>query len=408
MKPPLKIAVLEWVTGGGMWTTAAAEIPASLRSEGWQMLSSLVSGLLAAGCQVHVPFDPRLVSQRQRQNLQFNWSACASEGSTLLAASATAQLHWYEVTSNRLLEQWLTAIGDCSLAWLIAPEIDHTLPQLVEDLTVAGVTLLNCRGTFLRNACDKLATSQKLKQAGISHPETCPLEDVDQIWLDSTAPHSALNPQPARWVVKPVDGAGCERIKVVDRTTILRLQQDQLHMQQQPKNSPEPTQATTMLVQPWLEGLPASCSAIVDSIGCCHWLPLVSQDFAGHGMANSDNNQPVEHLQAFGEASPPLRYLGCTLPPRGLPAAVPEELLQSVITALGPGAAGWIGIDLLYHPSEHTWTVIEVNSRCTSSLIGLSQAYTGNLVFDVWCLHAGVISELTGEFQPIQYRIETS
>ncbi len=390
-----------------MWNTAPTAIPSSLQSEGWQMLATLVSGLLAAGCQVHVPFDGRIVSPRQRQNFQQNGSLCASQGSATLAATATAQLQWREVTSDRLLEQWLAAIGDCSLAWLIAPEIDHTLPQLVEDLTVAGVTLLNCKGTFLRNACDKLSTAQSLKSAGISHPETCGLENVDQGWLDCTEPLSAIDRKRARWIVKPVDGAGCDRISLVDRVTIQRLQQNQLRIQQHRTNSRGLDQPTTMIVQPWLDGIPASCSAIVDSSGRCHWLPLVSQDFASCDEASNASNVQVEHFEVSDAEISPLRYMGCTLPPRGLPATAPKELLQSVVAALGPGAAGWIGIDLLYHPRSQNWIVIEVNPRCTSSLIGLSQAYSGNLVFDAWRLQAGIIDKLAGQFHPTQFRLES-
>ena len=87
----------------------------------------------------------------------------------------------------------------------------------------------------------------------------------------------------------------------------------------------------------------------------------------------------------------------------------PRELLESTLDALDPGAYGPVGIDLLYDAVTQTWTVIEVNARCTSSLVGLAQAYRGKLVLDMFSLLCrsadGPFVDFTSRFNPFQFRI---
>lgn len=63
------------------------------------------------------------------------------------------------------------------------------------------------------------------------------------------------------------------------------------------------------------------------------------------------------------DKSPP-HYIGCTYPGNEryseLPVEAPRKLLEDTLDALGSGAFGPVGIDLLYQASTQSWTVIEV------------------------------------------------
>ena len=56
-----KIAVLEWICGGGLLDVPPEQIDGGLRAEGLAMLRTLVSAL-AEEVEVMVPLDQRLVS----------------------------------------------------------------------------------------------------------------------------------------------------------------------------------------------------------------------------------------------------------------------------------------------------------------------------------------------------------
>lgn len=51
-----------------------------------------------------------------------------------------------------------------------------------------------------------------------------------------------------------------------------------------------------------------------------------------------------------------------------------DDLLNSALDALGPGAFAWLGFDLLYATREQRWLVIEANPRLTTSFAGLAVA----------------------------------
>ena len=87
-----------------------------------------------------------------------------------------------------------------------------------------------------------------------------------------------------------------------------------------------------------------------------------------------------------------------------------RKLLETTLDALGLAAYGPVGIDLLYDASTQAWTVIEVNARCTSSLVGLAQAYRGELALDIFKLlyraeQNRQFADFTTSFNPFQFRI---
>ena len=391
-----KIAVLEWICGGGLLDIPSEQVDGGLRAEGLAMLSTLASGLTAE-MEVVVPLDLRLVSTADLDP--------RAQVVDVLDPS-------YEAHSGAQhpLPQWAAMAEQCDAVWVIAPEIDSALSRSVDYLRGCGRKLLNCRGDFLRQCSDKRSTSKRLLAAGIPHPPTRDLEQIDQAWLNSTTANCSAPAQPY-WIVKPTAGAGGAGQRLVNQEQLRQLVQA---AQAGFSGGSQTTQSVEQIVQPWMPGRPASCSVIVDALGRRHWLPLVSQDFA-QPKSKCGSCGPHDYFDQSSRymRSPP-QYIGCTYPCNELPSGslmdAPRELLENTLDAFGPGAYGPVGIDLLYNASTQAWTVIEVNARCTSSLVGLAQAYRGELALDIFKLlyraeQNRQFADFTTSFNPFQFRI---
>jgi predicted ATP-grasp superfamily ATP-dependent carboligase len=393
-RPPASkpIAILEWICGGGLLDTPLDQIPPSLIREGQAMLLTIVKGLAAAAdnerLELIVPIDSRLFNEQ-----------------TLHTLAACAQI--VDMTRQRscdCLQTWIAWAKDSQCSWLIAPELNDRLLQVAQRLRAAGIGLLNCDEVFLRNTSNKLRTAQLLQNAGIPHPPTGYLNAIDARWLDQATQwvfdetkNGDLRHLDARWVIKPADGAGCEGLQIVDRDGLLRIKQALATTDYQ--RAPQVT-AASLLVQPMLRGLAASCSAVIDHSGYAHWLPLVSQDMVEVDLQTSD-------LPKNWPNSTTLRYAGCTYPAPSLPTIAPHELLNGAIRAMQGKPLGWVGIDLLFDPRHERWWVIEINPRCTSSLVGLAAAYDGNLIVDIMGLQTGIASRLAGGFSSCNFLIDS-
>lgn len=330
----MRIAIFEWICGGGMHHQVLEEIPPSLMVEGWAMLSTLVQMLQASEHQVVSVIDRRLVSPTQLASLPT--IQCGSFITLPVSAACSAV--------DQTIEVWLSYFIEsrAELALIIAPEIDGILQQTISVFRNRGIPVLNCSGPFLDRACDKWLTATTLDLNGISHPETFLASDwVPGKWRAS-----------GRWCLKSRLGAGCEGMRVGD-SDHLSLKIEQL---------PEPGD---WIVQPWLAGEAFSCSAIVDHLGHAAWFPLVTQRFE---LLSDDN---LETLQ----------YQGGKTIARDSGPRRPDDLLDKLLKALcvtRGEALGWISADLLLQP-DGQWVVIEVNPRLTTSILGLSQAAPFNL-----------------------------
>lgn len=374
----MKIAVLEWSCGGGLQGAAASHTSEGLLREGWQMLKNLVDGLAEAGMEVLAPLDSRSVPPAPLHGL----------------VQIVELSHPAATTTAEVIRRWEEIASECDYVWVIAPEIDGLLPHILERLRSAGHQLLNCYGEFLDNCTDKRLTSAALAAAGIAHPPTIEFAEIDDAWLAATAQvDNSGDPSlgSPRWIIKPAAGAGGAEQRLVTREQLL-----------QPLHSA----AVNRLVQPWLPGHSASCTAIVDAQGKRHWLPLVSQDF---WELDANGRRASSRATANEPTALPPQYAGCTYPCAELPQAAPRALLEATLDALGPGAYGPVGIDLLFNPLTHTWTVIEANARCTSSLLAMASAYRGNLVRDIFHLLTGscdvAVVNLSQNVNSFQFRV---
>ncbi len=291
-----------------------------------------------------------------------------------------------QVSSGSLFDFWANIASNCDFALIIAPETDGVLLEATRALRVHGIRLLNCSETLIDLASSKLKTANCLHAHGLSHPPTCKLHAADQPWRASVHEQATLSVENRIWIVKPDDGAGGQGIVALNDKQL-----DQLRATETQSSTQSSLQS--WIVQPYVPGLPASCSAIADLHGRLHWLPPVSQDFAGGaGPLACDLSQ----------------YIGCTMPAAGIPAAPGIDWLDAAVAVLGGGALGWLSIDLVYLPERHAWTVIEINPRCTTSLVGLSRAYQGNLSAELFGAACGeAISIDVERFRATQFRVDT-
>lgn len=331
----MKIAVFEWLCGGGMRAVPPHQIPSSLRREGWAMLRTMVQLLDAAKHEVATVVDHRLVDPLERASLPArDWG-----GSESYADSSSCS------DVQRTIRNWQVCIREAraELAVIIAPEIDGVLQQVVSSLQADQTPVLNCSGKLLARSCDKWLTAVSLQDTSIPHPLTHLTSDVS----DLSAEMSDL------WCLKSRLGAGCDGMWLGNFDQLLQAI-DRL------------ADKSNWIVQPWLNGHPYSCSAIVDRWGVATWMPLVTQSF--DYVPDSD----LCHS---------LLYRGGSVVASADVLRPPVELLNGVLTKLQgtPNEAlGWVGVDLLLQPNCQ-WVVIEVNPRITTSILGLCRAAPYNL-----------------------------
>jgi predicted ATP-grasp superfamily ATP-dependent carboligase len=337
----MRIGVLEWICGGGLYSLEPTQIPQSLRDEGLAMLRAVADDLVRGGCEVTLSLDRRLLTARQFHEF-----------------ASRFQVHCEVGFLEDLPTSWWEIAAQVDGLMVIAPEFSHILQNAIERLAPVSKLLLNCQGEFLEASCDKWQTSQRLQAAGVRHPATRLLSQVTEEWIQQNRLASR------RWILKPRDGAGCEGIRLVaDAALADALADVQLA-----------GTASQMILQPWHPGAAYSRSAIVDSAGRAHWLPLVTQDFA---VSDSLEYRGGRVLETVGSCYEDTRSA------KRFEIRLLDEVLNATVQALGAGARGWIGVDLLYCEAGNEWVVVEVNPRLTTSFTGLSMARGSGLMEQV-------------------------
>lgn len=222
--------------------------------------------------------------------------------------------------------------------WVIAPESDGFLGGLAES--IGDERWLGCSRAAIRLAGSKAATRQHLAGHGIPVPAA---------WHPG-------EPDPATgryWVVKPDDGAGS-----VDT----RLHHDFASARDDLLGRRNLGLACT--AEAWVDGIPLSLSLL-----CAN----------GRAELLSINHQHI--LARPGEA---VAYCGVDIraEPVDSPAGALLSRLANQIAAAVPGLAGYVGVDLVWHPIRGP-VVIEINPRLTCAYVGLSAALGRNLAGEI-------------------------
>jgi Predicted ATP-utilizing enzyme (ATP-grasp superfamily) len=161
--------VCEFITGGGLQD---ADLPASLAKEGGMMLSALLTDLKDAGAG-------HLLTTRDRRLKLVNGDVRTV------------------VPRNHVWDCWRECMADSEVAWIVAPETDGILYELVCTAHQQGCKVIGCTPEAIKLTSSKTKTLEHLMTCNI--PCVPVLKDVNN-FTDSRY----------GWVVKPDDGVGAQ------------------------------------------------------------------------------------------------------------------------------------------------------------------------------------------------------
>ncbi len=216
----MRIFVYEHVTGGGF---ANRSLPDSLGSEGWAMLTSLLTDFSALpDVNVCATIDRRYATNS--------------------ALPESDQLTLFAVDADDAREQAFDElVKKCDASLIVAPESEEIALQLVRRAESCGAQLLGSKAEGVALASDKLTCAAHLREKEIPALTT--------VRLAPDAP-----PGPGPWVTKPRHGAGSQRVRLLEKW---------------PKQI---ASDTDLVVMPYHGGMPVSVLSIV---GNDQFLPLM-------------------------------------------------------------------------------------------------------------------------------------
>ena len=221
---------------------------------------------------------------------------------------------------------WQSLLQNCNAAFIIAPETNGQLVDLVAMVNRCQVLHLGSSLNAIKVASSKYQTSQQLAKAGVNVVPTYYKDEWFSKDFESLIP----------WVIKPDDGAGCDG--TVFFKNRIDIEQYLTH------------QASALVIQPYISGIPASISMLCKN---------------GKAWLLSCNLQKIEL------ADTQFIYRGSVV--NGLVASsTPFENIATQVAQAMPGLAGYVGIDVIV--SGNDITILEINPRLTTSFVGLRQS----------------------------------
>lgn len=236
---------------------------------------------------------------------------------------------------------------------VIAPETGGILADRARILERFSCRSLGATAEAVTLAGDKLRMSRFLAGRGIATPVSC---------VVSTASLPSDHPYPA--VLKPVDGAGSLDTFLIPS----------------PRDVPDAARAaSTALLQPYVRGVPLSASFLAHSEG--------PPRLIGVGRQNV-----VVRDGRFC-------YEGGKLP------APREWLVSDVAHAVASvaGLRGFVGVDFVYDDEARKGTVIEINPRPTTSIVGLLRLLPPGNLARAWRDGIGELDVLVHSQAPVAF-----
>lgn len=315
----MNILVYEHVAGGGF---SGGDIPPSILSEGYAMLRALTSDFKAAKHDVTVFLDSRIKAFTP-----------PIEADEVISISSSEGLKEALDEASRIVDG----------VYIIAPESDCTLQNLVETVEHSGGTSLNCRGDAIEGASNKMMVYRTLKGKGIPTPETVMVdvhEDIKQIKRSVSDLGFPL-------VFKPLDGVGCCGLSVVKKEPQIMVAVRKITKE---------SSNEYFIAQRLIEGTAASVS-------------LISTD--NKALPITLNEQRVTLSPPDADSS----YNGGTVPFHHPSEKEALKIAQTTVESL-TDIRGYIGVDMVL--TNEGPTVIEVNPRLTTSYIGLRRVVSFN------------------------------
>jgi predicted ATP-grasp superfamily ATP-dependent carboligase len=315
----LNLLIFEYVSGGGY---ADQKLSASILSEGYGMLRSLISDCKAAGHNVITLLDSRLKA--------FN---PPNEADKIVSTSSPHEF------SAKLTE--LSGVADA--VYIIAPESGQVLENLVENIEASGGKSLNCEADAIRQVSNKMTAYATIKKRGLKVPETVLLgihektENIKRLTKELGYP----------LVFKPLDGVSCGSLSIA---------RDEEDIAGSVKKIVQESMSKQFIAQKVVRGKAAS--ACVISTG-------------DKAVAVTLNRQLVTLASPDEESA----YYGGAVP---FDHSLEKEALRVAERAVEAvsGLKGYVGIDIIL--TNEGPVVLEVNPRLTTSYVGLRRVVNFN------------------------------
>ena len=232
-------------------------------------------------------------------------------------------------------EEWARHSAKADWTVLIAPETGGTLADCSRTLARRGGRSLGSTPEAVELAGDKLRLAAFLSERGIRTPACRRV--VPSLPLPGDFPYPA--------VLKPIDGAGSIDTFWIPEPAMV------------PDDAKELPEA---LLQPFLPGVPSSATFLIGPENQARWIGIGRQR-----VAIQDGR---------------FVYRGGILPDsEASPAPVLAQAVESI-----PGLRGLIGVDFLRDENCATVTILEVNPRPTTSIVGLARILPPGLLAKAW------------------------
>ncbi len=218
---------------------------------------------------------------------------------------------------------------------LIAPETMGTLAGLLTRMQEVGAGWLGSSLDAVGLAGNKERLAEWLDGRGIETPPCRRVSPAKGLPPDASYPA----------VLKPHDGAG-----TVDTYFI-----------EDPASLPAPARSLVgSVLQPYVGGQPMSASFLVDSAGRA-WPIAIGE----------------QHITRAGGQ---FAYHGGRIPAA---AQVDERPLVAAVESV-PGLRGFVGVDFIWDATRRRTTVLEINPRPTTSVVGITRLLPPGLLAAAW------------------------
>jgi tyramine---L-glutamate ligase len=224
---------------------------------------------------------------------------------------------------------------EADLTVLIAPETTGILADLTRRIQETGARLLGSGAEAIAMAGDKAALAEYLSARGIETPPCRLVRPCEGL------PREADYPA----VLKPIDGAGTVDTYFVDSAEGL---------------PPSARQMSHAVLQPYVSGRPMSASFLIDTDGRAWMLGIGEQD--------------------IGISGGRFAYRGGRIPAR---SPLDERPIRSAAESVR-GLRGFVGVDFLWDESRRQATVLEINPRPTTSIVGIVRLLPPGMLASGW------------------------
>jgi predicted ATP-grasp superfamily ATP-dependent carboligase len=311
--------IFEYISGGGY---RDQKLSASILSEGYGMLRSLISDCIAAGHRVTTLLDSRLEA--------FN---PPNEANKIIYISSPSKM-------DKTLTQISAAVD---AVYFIAPESGQILERLVEKIESFGGTSLNCESEAIKRVSNKIKAYEIIKKIGLKIPPTV-LVDIKE---KTTNIEPLIKDLEYPLVFKPLDGVSCCGLSIVkNKSEIARAIKKIGYESMSPQ----------FIVQKLIRG--EAASACVISTG-------------DQALAVTLNQQLVNLASPDYES----KYFGGAVPINHDLNKESLKATEKLVEWIG-GLKGYVGVDMIL--TSEGPVISEINPRLTTSYVGLTKVMNFN------------------------------